>query len=59
MKTYRIAYATYPFNMENLRPEFELVKAKNLTQAFEKMKKKYGDKIEIFEAPARKFYNEF
>jgi hypothetical protein len=58
MKTYKIAYATYPFNVETVRPKFELVEAKNLEEAFEKVAEKYGDTIEIFKAPARKFYNE-
>jgi len=58
MKTYKILYATYPFNMEDLKPESEMVEAKNLEEAFIKMCEKYGDTIEIFKAPARKFYNE-
>ena len=58
MKTYKILYATYPFNVETVRPESELVEAKNLEEAFEKMVEKHGDSIEIFKAPARKFYNE-
>jgi hypothetical protein len=59
MKTYKIAYATYPFDVMNFTPEFEKVEAKNLTEAIETVRKKYGSSIEIFEQQARKHYNEY
>lgn len=58
MKEYDIPYEFYPFDMSNLNAKFETVEAENLEAAFEIVKKKYGDKIEIFKAPARKFYKE-
>jgi len=59
MKTYIIFYAFYPFNMEGLVPEKALVEAENLEQAFTKLYEIHGrDNIEIFQQPAREFYNE-
>ena len=58
MKTYDIPYEFYPFDMSNLNAKFETVEAVNLEAAFEKVKEKYGDAIEIFKAPARKYYKE-
>ena len=62
MKSYRIPYATYPFNMDdvaNYGPEWEEnVQAETLTEAIAKVRKEYGDSIEIFEFAARKYYNE-
>lgn len=59
MKEYRIAYATYPFDVMNFTPEFERVTANNLTEAIQKVRDKYGDSIEIFEPQARKHYGEY
>lgn len=58
MKAYKIAYEFYPFNMDNLSPKMENIEAESLNEAFNKMDEKYGDKIEIFKAAARKFYGE-
>jgi len=58
MKTYKIAYAAYPFDMVYPPLEFEMVEAENLEEAFSKVEEKYGDSIEIFKAPARKHYKE-
>lgn len=58
MKIYKIAYATYPFNMEDVIPEFEMVRAENLEEAFIMVEEKYGDSIEIFKAQAKKYYKE-
>jgi hypothetical protein len=58
MKPYKIAYEYYPFNMEDFIPKMEVVEAASLNEAFDKMEKKYSDKIEIFKEAARKFYNE-
>jgi len=58
MKTYKIAYAFYPFNMENLTPEVDYVTAENLNEAFAKVEEKYGDSVEIFTAAAKKYYKE-
>ena len=58
MKNYKIFYARYPFNMETVKPQFEIVEAKNLQDAFDKMKDMYGTSIEIFREAARKFYKE-
>jgi len=59
MKAYTIFYEFYPFNMEGLVPKKERVEADNLEEAFQKLYEKYGrDKIEVFEKPARDFYNE-
>lgn len=58
MNEYDIPYEYYPFDMNNLNAKFEKVRAENLESAFEKVKAMYGDKIEIFKAPARKFYKE-
>lgn len=55
---YKILYEFYPFNMDELTPKTEIVEAKSLDEAFKKMEEKYGDKIEIFKEPAKKFYNE-
>jgi hypothetical protein len=58
MKNYKIFYAKYPFNMETVKPLFEIVEARNLNDAFAKMKDMYGESIEIFREQARKFYKE-
>lgn len=58
MKTYKIFYARYPFNMETVKPQLENVEARCLEDAFAKMKDMYGDSIEIFREAARKFYKE-
>jgi len=58
MKKYKILYEFYPFNMDNLHPKSEIVEAENLKTAIKIIKNKYGDKIEIFEYAAKKFYNE-
>jgi hypothetical protein len=58
MKKYKILFAHYPFNVEGLVPESEIVEAESLEKAFEIMEAKYGDSIEIFKQPARKFYGE-
>ena len=58
LKTYKIAYAWYPFDVVRIVPEMEDVKARNLEEAFDKIKEKYGNKVEIFKSSARKFYNE-
>jgi hypothetical protein len=58
MKNYKIFYAKYPFNMETVKPLFEIVEARNLNDAFAKMKDMYGDSIEIFREAAKKFYKE-
>lgn len=58
MKTYKIPYEFYPFNVEHLQPNFEEVEAESLELAFKIMREKYGEKIEIFEHPARRHYNE-
>lgn len=62
MKEYKLYYEYYPFDMEHLSPKSESVSAESLTKAIEKLREKYSDKygckIEIFEAPARKHYNE-
>lgn len=58
MKEYDIPYEYYPFDVTNLRPKFEKVNAENLEAAFEIVKEKYGSAVEIFKAPARKYYRE-
>lgn len=58
MKKYKIPYAAYPFNMEELLLEWEYVEAETLEEAFEIVEKKYNGSIEIFKAVARKYYNE-
>ena len=58
MQIYKISYSTYPFNMETVSPDVEIVEAENLEEAFSKVEEKYGDSIEIFKAPARKYYKE-
>lgn len=58
MKEYDIPYEFYPFDMSNLNTKFETIKAENIETAFEILKKKHGDIIEIFKAPARKYYKE-
>lgn len=58
MKKYDIPYEFYPFDVMNLNAKFETVEAENLEAAFEIVKEKYGDAIEIFKAPARKHYRE-
>jgi len=58
MKTYKILYAYYPFNVETVKPLVEMVEANTLEDAFAKMKDMYGTSIEIFREPARKFYKE-
>jgi hypothetical protein len=58
MKTYKIFYAYYPFNVETVKPLWENVEATCLNDAFAKMKDMYGTSIEIFREQARKFYKE-
>lgn len=58
MKTYKIFYAYYPFNVETVKPLWENVEAACLNDAFAKMKDMYGTSIEIFREQARKFYKE-
>jgi hypothetical protein len=59
MKTYKIAFEFYPFDMENLKPRTEFVDAESLESAFDRVQEKYGaGKIEIFKEPARKYYKE-
>lgn len=58
MRDYTIFFAFYPFNMENLEPEKETINANSLEDAFKSMEDRYGDRIEIFKEPARKFYKE-
>ena len=58
MKNYKIFYAYYPFNVETVKPLFEIVEARNLKDAFDKMKDQFGTSIEIFREQARKFYKE-
>ena len=58
MKTYKIPYEFYPFNMEGLRPQMEVVEAENVEQAIEKVKEKHGSSAEVFGFAARKHYNE-
>ena len=58
MKTYKIFYAYYPFNVETVKPLWEDVEAKTLEDAFAKMKDMYGTSIEIFREQARKHYRE-
>jgi hypothetical protein len=48
MKTYKIFYAYYPFNVETVKPLWEDVEAKCLKDAFDKMRDQYGTSIEIF-----------
>lgn len=55
---YRIIYKFYPFNVINLKPDYMNVEADSLEEAFGIMEKRYGDRIEIFKEPARKYYNE-
>jgi len=59
MKTYKILFAYYPFNVETIVPEKEMVEAENLGEAFSIVRKKYGEDVEIFTMAARKYYNEF
>jgi len=58
MKTYKIFYAYYPFNVETVKPLWENVEATCLNDAFDKMNDMYGTSIEIFREPAKKFYKE-
>jgi hypothetical protein len=58
MKTYKILYAYYPFNVETVKPLVEMVEANTLEDAFVKMKDMYGHSIEVFKKPAHIFYNE-
>jgi hypothetical protein len=58
MKTYKIFYAYYPFNMQTVKPLSELVEANTLEDAFQKMNDMYGHAIEVFKEPAREFYKE-
>jgi hypothetical protein len=59
MKIYSLFYEFYPFNVENMQPKKETVEAESLDDAIQILYKKYGrDKIEVFEKPAREFYNE-
>ena len=61
MKLYKIPYAVYPFDMEQVGvvgPDWEKVQAETLTEAIAQVRKEHGDTIEIFEAAARKYYNE-
>jgi hypothetical protein len=57
MKTYRIFYAEYPIK-PNEKPKWEDVEARNLEDAFQKMKDMHGTSIEIFRDQARKHYKE-
>ena len=57
MKTYKIFYAKYPIS-KSIKPLWEDVEAKNLNDAFDKMKDMYGTSIEIFREQARSFYKE-
>jgi len=59
MKTYKILYAWYPFNVETVVPEKEMIEAENLGEAFKIVREKYGEDVEIFKAAARKYYNEY
>lgn len=59
MKTYKIPYEFYPFNMENLQPKMEEVEAESLNEAFEMVQEKYGSSVEIFKQPAIQHYGEF
>lgn len=59
MKTYKILFAFYPFNMETVVPDKEVVEAENLGEAFRIVREKYGEDVEIFKVAARKYYNEF
>lgn len=59
MKSYKLFYEYYPFNVEYLHPKSEIVDANSLEEAFtilEEMKGK--DDIEIFKGPSREHYNE-
>lgn len=58
MKTYKIFYTRFPFNIKTVKPQFEMVEARNLKDALDKMKDMYGTSIEIFREQARKFYKE-
>jgi hypothetical protein len=61
MKKYRIPYAAYPFNMDDVvafGPDWEEVEANSLDEALVNVREKYKDSIEIFESSARKHYNE-
>lgn len=59
MKTYKIFYEYYPFNVETLVPKMETIEADSLDEAFTKLEEMKGkDAIEIFKEPARKHYNE-
>lgn len=59
MKTYTIYYNTLPYDVMRCVPESEQVNAESLTSAFAKLREEKGaDKIEIYESPARKFYDE-
>ena len=59
MKTYTIYFNTFPYDVMQCVPESTQINAESLTAAFEKLREERGaDKIEIYESPARKFYNE-
>jgi len=59
MEEYKLFFEYYPFNVENMNPKSEVVKANSLEEAFTKLEKMKGkDSIEIFKTPARKHYNE-
>lgn len=56
---YKLYYAYYPFEVTSVHPEVEEVEASSLTEAIDKLKDLKGrGAIEVFESPARKFYNE-
>lgn len=59
MKEYKIYYEYYPFDVEELNPQYEIIKAENLDEAFIKLEEMKGKgKIEIFRYVAKKYYNE-
>lgn len=59
MKDYKLFFEYYPFDVENMNPKSETVKANSLEEAFIKLEEMKGNgSIEIFKAPARKYYGE-
>lgn len=59
MKEYKLFYEYYPFDVENMNPKSEVIKANSLDEAFIKLEESKGKgSIEIFKSPARKYYEE-
>jgi hypothetical protein len=56
MKKYKIYFASYPFNINEIPVENEIIISNNLDEAIKILENKYKNTVEVFEKLCKEVY---